>query len=243
MKLKNLSSNKKGQLILCCVILAAVWGFLLVRFGASFLNDLPDAKKIADARKELEKVRRDHAKAAEESREAASVRRRYRELAASAWIASLDGVVETALRRRIGDTAEALKFKLNTIGSVRVGRINPEFVYADIDISGTGELDDVIRFLAGLAGIEPRLAWRRLDLRPDNRFRRPAGGGPNLASQLNNTPSTRLNFSGTLRVLGYEGKLTPAELKITRPAAVPPAEAEDAKEPLPETGGRKENGK
>jgi hypothetical protein len=37
-----------------------------------------------------------------------------------------------------------------------------------------------------------------------------------LAARLNNLPTTRLNFSGSLRVLVYEGKLTPAELNITR---------------------------
>ena len=231
MNLKAFSSGKKGQLIICCAILGAVWLFLLIRFGASYFSDIPDAKKISAAKMELEKVRTEYEKAEAESKEASRVRRRYRELAASAWITSLDGVVETVLRRKIGDTADALKFKLNTIGSVRVGRINPEFVYADIDISGTGELADVIRFLADLAKIEPKLAWRRLDLRPDNRVRPSAGAGSaNLAARLNTAPTTRLNFSGTLRVLGYEGKLTPAELKITRPGIVPAADGDDDKD-------------
>jgi hypothetical protein len=125
--------------------------------------------------------------------------------------------VETALRRKISKISEEQDFKLNTIGSVRVGRINPEFTYADIDIQGSGDIDDVIKFLAGLAEIEPELSWRRLDLRPDLRYRRSTGAGSaNLAAQLNNLPTTRLNFSGSLRVLVYEGKLTPAELNITR---------------------------
>ena len=95
--------------------------------------------------------------------------------------------------------------------------MNPEFSYADIDIQGAGELDDLMRFLAGLAKIQPQLAWRRLDLRPDNRFRRQAGAGSaNLAAQLNEVPVTRLNFSGTLRVLVYEGKYSAKDLNITR---------------------------
>ena len=75
----------------------------------------------------------------------------------------------------------------------------------------------MIRFLAGLTRIQPQPAWRRLDLRPENRFRRTQGAGSaNLAAQLNTVPQTRLNFSGTLRVLVYEGSLTAEDLNITR---------------------------
>ena len=217
MNLKKLSSSKKGQLWLCCGILAAVWAVLIIRFGSAWMSDLPDSKKIANVQKEFEKISREYEKVSKEDAEARSVRKRYRALAASAWLVSVDGGVETALRRKISEISEKLDFKLSSIGSVRVGRINPEFIYADIDIQGAGELDDLIRFLAGLADIEPKLAWRRLDLRPDNRFRRTMGAGSaNLAAQLNNVPVTRLNFSGTLRVLVYEGKLTAEELNITR---------------------------
>ena len=217
MNLKELSSSKKGQLLLCCGVLVVVWGVLLIRFGAAWLGDLPDKKKIANARKEFEKVSKEYEKVRAEDSEAREVRKRYRNLAAKAWLTSIDGGVETALRRKISEISEKLDFKLSTIGSVRVGRVNPEFSYADIDIQGSGELDDLMRFLAGLAKIQPQLAWRRLDLRPDNRFRRQSGAGSaNLAAQLNEVPVTRLNFSGTLRVLVYEGKYSAKDLNITR---------------------------
>ena len=45
---------------------------------------------------------------------------------------------------------------------------------------------------------------------------------------MNNVPVTRLNFSGTLRVLVYEGKLTAKELNITRtPVEIPAVAAEE----------------
>lgn len=235
MNLKELSSSKKGQLLLCCGILVIVWGVLLIRFGSAWLGDLPDKKKIANARKEFEKVSKEYEKVRREDSEAREVRKRYRNLAAKAWLTSIDGSVETALRRKISEISEKLDFKLSTIGSVRVGRINPEFIYADIDIQGAGELDDLIRFLAGLAKIQPQLAWRRLDLRPDNRFRRQTGAGSaNLAAQLNNVPVTRLNFSGTLRVLVYEGKYSAKDLNITREAVqLPHPVAEEVPANLP----------
>ena len=218
MSIKNLSGNKKGQLIVCCIILGVVWGVLLLRFGSAYLKDLPNKSKIEKARKELEKSRREFEKSDKENREAKAVKKNYRALASAAWINAVDGNVETALRRKISRTSEKLNFQLSSIGPVRTGRINPEFVYADISIQGAGELVDVIRFLAGLAEIRPKLAWRQLDLRPDNRYRRSAGaaGSANLAAQFNNVPATRLSFRGTLRVLVYEGKLTPEELHIDR---------------------------
>lgn len=223
MNLKQFSSTKKGQLIICCSILAVVWGFLLVRFGSSYLKDLPNKKKIEKAASELEKVRADYNKHSAEHQAGKVTNQQYMELAASAWIPALDGSVETSLRRKISSISETLKFQLSNIGPVRTGRINHEFVYADISIQGAGELNDVIRFLAELAKVQPRLSWRQLDLRPDNRFRRNTGSGSaNLAAQFNNVPATRLNFRGTLRVLVYEGKMTPEELKIDRQPSIEP---------------------
>ena len=231
MNLKRFASTRKGQLILCCGLLAAVWLVILLNWAAGSLGEIPNAARIAKVRTELAKVRRDHEKAAAEAKAAAAIRRKYRELAAASWIPGHDGVVETGLRRRIGDVAQKHDFKLSNIGSVRTSRINPEFSYADIDISGGGDYKDVVRLLAGLYGIRPRLAWRRLDLRPDYRFRRSGGpGGANLAAQLNTVPETRLNFSGTLRVFIYDGRLTVRELGVERPAAA--AEAPEPEEEL-----------
>lgn len=221
MNLKQFSSTKKGQLIICCTILALVWLVMLVKFGSAYLGDLPDKKKIEDAKKELEKVRTEFAKADKINKENIRIKKEYRDLASTAWLTSIDGTVETALRRKVSDISRELDFKLTRTGSVATGRINKDFVYADIDIQGAGDLEDAIRFLAGLAKIEPRLSWRRLDLRPDTRYRRQTGAGSaNLAAQLNVIPKTRLNFNGKLRVLVYEGELTAKDLKITRQPTV-----------------------
>ncbi|MCI5779504.1 MAG: hypothetical protein MR051_06800 [Lentisphaeria bacterium] len=225
MNWKRFASTRKGQLILACSALAAVWLVILLNWLFSSLDGVPDRARIAKLKAELVKVRREYEKAESEQNAARDVRRRYRELAAASWFVAHDGAIETGLRRRISAVAQKQDFKLNSIGSVRTGRINAEFSYADIDISGSGDLGDVVRLLAGLAGIEPRLAWRRLDLRPDNRFRRNTGaGGANLAAQVNIVPETRINFSGTLRVFHYEGPLSIRDLQITRPSAAKLAE-------------------
>ena len=219
MNLKKFASTPKGKLIICCAVLALVWSVLLINWLGSFLHDLPNQVKIAKINSELIQIRNNHKIASEEHAKLREIRRKYQALAAASWIISHDGIIETGLRRRISDVARKQDFKLNNIGSVRISRINQDFSCADIDISGNGDFDDVVRLLAGFAEIEPRLAWRRLDLRPDNRFRRNVGvGSANLAAQVNAVPETRLNFSGTLRVFCYEGALSVKDLKITRPA-------------------------
>ena len=219
MNLKKLTSTKKGQLILCCSCLGVVWLVILLNFVSSKISEIPNKAKIAKVRQELSRLEREKEKVAQEYAQYNAVRKEYRMLAGNSWINSHDGTIETNLRRKVREAAQKVDFKLNNIGSVRTARMNQDFFYADVDISGNGDLSDVMKFLAQVAVIQPRLSWRRLDLRPDLRFRRNnnASGSANLAAQQNSVPETRLNFSGTLRVLGYEGKLTVKELKITRP--------------------------
>ncbi|MBE6365771.1 MAG: hypothetical protein E7053_08515 [Lentisphaerae bacterium] len=233
MDLKQLSSNRKGQLIICCIILGLVWGVLLIRYGASYLGDIPDKKKIEKARHDLEKARTELARYEEENQRHQEIRARYRALAASAWIPSIDGAVETGLRRRISDVSLALDFRLSSLSAANPVRINQQFLYADITIHGTGDLEDVIRFLAELSKIEPRLSWRQLNLTPARNQPRPAASATtaNLAAQLDSLPQTRLEFRGTLRVLVYEGELTPQQLQITRqPVADEPETTEETEE-------------
>ena len=218
MNIRDALKTRKGQLIAVCILLVFSQVFLFFTLGKSYLKNLPNEAKIQKAQKELEKQKLEYAKYNAEKRSINKTRQKYRALAAQAWINSHDGVVETTLRRRISDVAAKLQFRLNNIGAVRTGRINNEFYYAEIDISGSGDIGDVMKLFAALRKIEPVLSWRRLDLRPDFRFRRNTGvGSSNLASRLE-IPPTRLNFNGALRVVCYDGPLTVRALKITRPS-------------------------
>ena len=218
MNISEALKTRKGQLIAVCILLVVSQIFLFFTLGKSLFKNIPNAEKIARAEKELARQKKEYEKYAAEKREMAKVKQQYRNLAANSWIASHDGGVETTLRRRIGDIAAARQFRLNGIGAVRTGRVNTEFYYAEIDINGSGDIADVINLLAALRKIEPTLSWRRLDLRPDYRFRRNTGvGASNLANRLE-IPPTRLNFNGALRVLCYDGPLTPRALQVTRPS-------------------------
>ncbi len=225
MNLKQFASTKKGQLILCLSFLALVWLVLLINFAGGYIKDIPDEKKIANASKELEKARSEFEKLNSEKRKNQDIEKRYTKMAAEAWLPQVDGAVETSLRRKISQVSEKKQFRLNSIGSVNPVRINNDFLYADITIQGAGDIGDVIRFLGEIAKIEPKLSWRQLQFTPDMRYNRQQNNGVdsiNLAAQLNVLPTTRLNFRGTLRVLVYEGKLTPEKLGVTREVSVEP---------------------
>ena len=220
MNIRAALKTRKGQLIAMLILLLFSQIFLFLTLGKSFFKNIPNATKIAKLEKEIERQRTEYAKYSNEKRSLSKTQMQYRDLAAKSWIQSHDGSVETTLRRRIGDIAAAQQFRLNNIGAVRTGRVNNEFFYAEIDINGSGDIGDVINLLAALRKIQPLLNWRRLDMRPDYRFRRNTGvGSSNLASRLE-IPPTRLNFNGALRVLCYDGPLTPKALKITRPSLI-----------------------
>lgn len=218
MSIRDSLKTRKGQLIAMLGLLLLSQVFLFASIGKSFFKNLPNAEKIAKVEKDIARQRKEYSKYEVEKRALSKTKTLYRDLAAHSWIQSHDGSVETTLRRRIGEIAASRQFRLNNIGAVRTGRINNEFFYAEIDINGSGDIGDVINLLAALRKIEPVLNWRRLDLRPDYRFRRNTGvGSSNLASRLE-IPPTRLNFNGALRVLCYDGPLTPKALKISRPS-------------------------
>jgi hypothetical protein len=220
MNIRESLKTRKGQLIAVCVLLLLSQVFLFFTLGKSYLKNIPNAEKIAKIEKEIARQKVEYAKYAKERAAMSKTKTLYRDLAAHSWIQSHDGSVETTLRRRIGDIAANQQFRLNNIGAVRTGRVNNEFFYAEIDINGSGEISDVFNLLAALRKIEPVLNWRRLDLRPDYRYRPNTGvGSSNLASRLE-VPPTRLNFHGALRVLCYDGPLTPKALEITRPSLV-----------------------
>lgn len=210
--------TKKGQLIAACSLLVLSQVFLFSFFGKKFFSNMPNEKNIAAAKAENKKLKDQYQTVAKEIREEEAIKKKYNDFAAQAWVASHDGDVQTLLRQRVSHIAAKQQFRLNNIGAVRTGRINEEFFYAEIDISGNGDIGDVMKLLAELSEGEPAVAWRRLQMHPDNRYRPVTGvGAANLASRLNELPPTRLNFYGALRVIVYDGPLTARQLQLTRP--------------------------
>ena len=119
------------------------------------------------------------------------LKERYRKQLESYWCEERDGVVETELRNKIQQAASEIELKLNSLGSVRTTRINNELYYAEIDLSTSGTLETLVRFLGRIQEIRPALSWRRLDLRPEMR---------------NTDLIGNMNFNGAIRIIGFDGE-------------------------------------
>jgi len=210
-RLKLFLKTSKGQLTAALAAFALSQLLLGVYFFGDLLFSPPTASRMTMLRSELQRSMQSLEAAQKEVDAYEDLRARCREMAEAAWQEKRHGAVETQLRQMIAAQAAKMDFTLNNIGAVRTGRINTEFYYADLDVSGSGSLEEVTKLLLSLQQLAPRPAWRRLDLRPDRNPNRPgSSGGTNLAGRTDPAVNaTRLNFNGTLRMIGYDGKAFP----------------------------------
>ena len=59
-----------------------------------------------------------------------------------------NGNVEIALRELVDGAARKLDMKLNSLGSVRSGKINSELSYAELELSIVDKYENVVAFIA-----------------------------------------------------------------------------------------------
>ena len=177
--------------------------FLFFYFFGDVLSALGDPSSVDNAEKELKRLRTQHAGVAEKYDELVSQRKRYNAVISGAWLESRDGQVETALRQKITEAVTAIEFKLSSLGSVNVVRINNDLYYADIDVSAEGAMDEIFKLISALEGIRPAPVWKRLNLRPDNRPRPQTRSVStlNLANLETAVEYSRLSMNGTLRII------------------------------------------
>ncbi len=201
--MKLLSSDTlktpRGKLLAALAALFISWLFLLWHFSGALSGLLPDSDRISATENALRKLRQENRLLRDKEREIETLRKRYAERIATGWQESRDGAVETGLRSAIQQAAHELNLQLNSLGSVRVSRINPQFYYAEIDFSATAPLETIIKFFARIEEIRPVLSWRRFDLRPERM--RPGSSGSD-----GNVTIPDLMFNGSIRVIGYDGE-------------------------------------
>ena len=148
-------------------------------------------------------------------REFEKLKQEYRARCATYWNSTQNGNVEIALRELVDGAARKLDMKLNSLGSVRSGKINSELSYAELELSIVDKYENVVAFIAEIDKISPELAWKRFDLRQEMQRPSPPGAGStgstakskstsgqNGESMVDNT--VKFRFSGLLRVFCYE---------------------------------------
>jgi hypothetical protein len=204
----NISSQHK-KLIYALSCLVLVWIVLIVIYSGSIFSLIPSEQKIAQAKLELKKQRSLNEVALKASKHVDSVNQQYMDMIKDAWKESTNGVAETQFRTLINNCAQKCEVQLNSIGAVKVTRINNEFYVAEVDISARLTYAKLILFLSKIEELSPKPYWKRIYIRPDfmPQNRNNQKSTVNLAAAAVEN-ETRVSFSGNLRVLGFDGKVS-----------------------------------
>lgn len=213
-EIKEFCKTPKGRLLLVCgVLLVFSWIFMILQFTGDMGDLFPTPEKNNQLKQELRKLRAEVAKRREKAEDNKLLRKRYRESLSSYWNESRDGLVDTVLRNRVQTVAKELDVTLTALGSVRTTRINHELYYAEVDnVSLIASYDVVLKFLNRLSKEQPKIYWRRLNLRmipvrqQRQQMERNRSSSDNKEAPI--TPATlQMRFHGALRVIGFDGKL------------------------------------
>ena len=215
-KISEFLKTPNGKLIAAVSALVLVWLVILCSYFDGLASLFPDERSIADAKRELVKCRKAYEKALEEKQANDRLFQSYNQVIGEAWKEDKHGMVDTEFRRLVSNAARSVELTLDSLGAVKSSRINADFYYAELDISARANYEDLIKFFQAVEKISPKVSWRRIDLRPD---RRPPWGRPQdqgsitarvLSEDNSSKVTTRVGFNGTLRVIGFDGKVAPA---------------------------------
>ena len=194
MTLKEHLKTPKGRLAAALCVLGISWIFLIIYFVGP-LNSLFPTREAIDAKKaELLKLQKENSSLKLRMKQHTALEQKVKAVTDSAW-QEKDGMIEMDLRSRVQNAAEKAGLTLNSLGSVKLVKINNDLSFAEIDVQGSAPIDMIAAFLTQIQEIKPVLSWKRFDLRMDMRPRR-----TDMQSAEQN-----LSFNGTLRLL-YAGK-------------------------------------
>ena len=218
-KISEFLKTPNGKLIAAVGALVLVWIIILFSYLDGLDTLFPDDRSIAQAKRELVNCRKGYEKALEETRKNDKLLKDYNQMIENAWKEDKHGMVDTEFRRLVSNAARSVELTLDSLGAVKSNRINADFYHAELDVSARSNYEDVIKFFKAVEKITPKVTWRRVDIRPDRRppWVRQQNQGSITARVLNDDSSskvtTRVGFNGTLRVIGFDGKIVPAKQK------------------------------
>ena len=211
-----LLSTPKGRLILALVVMLISWIWLFSQFSGDFRGLLPSASAVAKLKEDVEKEKSEFAVLDRKARSLAKVRSAYEKRLAGFWDEEKEGDVSLGFRELVEQAAALQEIKLTSLGSARTTRINGSLSFAELEVSFSGTLDEIAKFLAAVRALPHSPAWKRADFRQEMpRPDRMAAGrnGPMQQGQAAQ-PARRTNvavaeadtelklrFSGTLRII------------------------------------------
>ena len=204
----------QGKLGAAVGALVLVWLIILLAHLDNFDTLFPDESRIADAKRELIRAKKTYDKAISDRNAAEKLLKDYNQVIEGAWKEEKHGMVDTEFRRLISQAARSVELTLDSLGAVKTSRINADFYYVELDVSVRTGYEELIKFIQAVDKVRPRVSWRRFDIRPDRRP--PHLGGANnqgsitarvLSEDNASKITTRVSFNGTLRMIGFDGKV------------------------------------
>jgi len=214
-----LLGTPKGRLILALAVMLISWVWLFSQFSGDFRGVLPSASDIARLKEDVEKEKAEFAVLDRKARSLAKIRSAYDKRLAGFWDEEQEGDVSLGFRELVEQAANLQEIKLTSLGSARTTRINGNLSFAELEVSFSGTLDEIARFLAAIRALPHSPAWKRADFRqeaprPDRMAAASAAGRNGTMPGTAVQPARRTNvamaepdtelklrFSGTLRII------------------------------------------
>ena len=211
---KEFIKTPKGKLVLALCAMLLSWIFLFLNFAGSATIALPSEAKKAEIKQQIRKLRTELQGLYEKQAQADRVKKRWEDLAMNSWHPSINGDPELQLRQIVENAAKKSELKLNNLGTVRINRVNQDFSFAELDVSGSARLAPLTNFAYEIQKIKPAITWRRFSIFV--MMRRPRTGNNRTVSS--NQTEDNLAFSGNLRLLVYNPENGDAKAAAIRAA-------------------------
>ena len=180
----------KGKLTAALGILGISWNFLFFYFVGPMDSLFPGTNAIEAKKEELKKLQKENSSLKLKMKQQKEQEQRYKQFVKSSW-QTKDGFIETDLRARVQEAAQKAGLNLNSLGSVKLVKINNDLSFAEIDLQAAADIETIAKFLTQIKEIRPELSWKRFDLRLNMRMRR----------NDQQTVNQNLTFNGTLRLV------------------------------------------
>ena len=84
------------------------------------------------------------------------------------WITKRDGDINQSFQEKISSAAKNARVELSTAGSVQVSKVSDDLSMGEVEISCSGDMEGITKFLYAMTYSTPRMYWERFSLRPDN---------------------------------------------------------------------------
>ena len=210
-----LLNTPKGRLILALSIMLISWIWLFSHYSSEVRGILPGDSDIARLKEEVEKEKTEFAILDRKARSFASIRTAYEKRLTGFWDEELEGDVSLGFRELVENAANTQGIKLTSLGSARTTRINGNLSFAELEVSFSGSLEEIAKFLAAIRALPHAPAWKRAEFRQEMpRIDRMAASSATARNGSAAQPAKRTNvaaaevdtelklrFSGTLRII------------------------------------------